>query len=179
MLTQILAHTPAWVWGLLAALIALGLVQTRTRRVARAQLLALPLAMLGLGLWSLAPVFAVLPLAGLVWLAALFVGGWLGRRLLLPARARWQAELRRMELPGSWLPMTLILAIFALRYVAGASQAMHPEWRTAAAVQLPLAGLFGALSGMFVGRALGLLQLAREPAHRAATITRDGSFDPV
>ncbi|MDO4723626.1 MAG: hypothetical protein Q4A97_02570, partial [Comamonadaceae bacterium] len=42
----LITHTPLWVWPLLAALLALGLLQTRARRVSLARALALPLAML-------------------------------------------------------------------------------------------------------------------------------------
>ena len=34
MIVNILSHTPVWVWGLLAALTALGFSQTRQRHVA-------------------------------------------------------------------------------------------------------------------------------------------------
>jgi hypothetical protein len=38
---------------------------------------------------------------------------------------------------------------------------MHPEWRQIFALQAPLALLFGSLSGLFLGRALGLHALTR------------------
>jgi hypothetical protein len=173
MLIEILRYTPTWVWGLLAALVALGLLQTRPRRVARAQLLALPLALLALGLWSLLPAFTSQPLAALFWALGLAGFTALGRRLPRPAQARWLSGPQRLQLPGSWVPMGLILAIFCLRYATGVSLALHPEWRGAASVQWPLAAAFGALSGVFLGRALGLLQLTREAG---TTMDGDASF---
>jgi hypothetical protein len=172
-IAMILSHTPLWVWCLLAALLVLGLLQTRTRNVTRAQLLALPLVLLGLGLWSLAPGFAAQPLAAIAWLAGLAAFALLGMRLPRPAQTRWLSDSQRLQLPGSWLPMGLILAIFSLRYVTGVSLAMHPQWRTDAAVQFTLAVLFGALSGLFLGRAVGLLRLTREGA---TTIASDAAF---
>ena len=74
MIVNILSHTPVWVWGLLSALMALCLSQTRQRQLAPWRLLMLPLVLLGLGLWSMAPGFIALPLTALVWLAALGVG---------------------------------------------------------------------------------------------------------
>ena len=71
MLLQILIHTPLWVWALLAALLALGLWQRRERRVRRGQLLALPVALLALSLWSMAPGFVAQPVAAVLWLAAI------------------------------------------------------------------------------------------------------------
>ncbi len=161
MIVQILIHTPLWVWALLVALLALGLVQTRQRRVRRGALLALPLALLALGLWSMAPGFVAQPLAAVVWLAAISAFAAMGWRLPRPQAARWLADEARLLLPGSWLPMALIVSIFCLRYAAGVGQGLHPEWRSLASVQLPLALIFGSLSGLFLGRALGLLSLTR------------------
>jgi len=45
---------------------------------------------------------------------------------------------------------------------------LHPEWRAMASVQWPLALLFGALSGFFLGRALGLMRLAQPTIPRHA-----------
>jgi hypothetical protein len=170
MIAAIVSNTPVWVWGLLAALVALGLSQTRSRTVAPARLLALPLALMGLGLWSMARGFAAVPLAALCWASMLVLSSSLSRRLPRPAGARWLAAEGRLHLPGSWLPMAVILAIFSLRYVMGVGQAFNPEWRTAAAVQLPLAAVYGTISGLLLGRALCLMQL--RPA-AAATIGSD------
>lgn len=166
MILQILIHTPLWVWALLAALLLLGLWQSRARRVRRVQLMSLPLALLTLGLWSMAPGFVTQPVAAVLWLGAIAAATALGLRLPRPAAARWLADEARLMLPGSWVPLLLIVAIFSLRYAAGVGQGLHPEWRALAAVQWPLALVFGGLSGLFLGRALGLLQLTR-PTIRA------------
>ncbi len=168
MVLQILIHTPRWVWALLAALLALGLWQRRERRVRRGQLLALPGAMLGLSLWSMAPGFVAQPVAAVLWLAAFAAATALGRRLPRPAAARWLADEARLFLPGSWVPLVLIVTIFSLRYAAGVGQGLHPEWRGMASVQWPLALVFGALTGTFLGRALGLMQLTQPTIPRHA-----------
>jgi hypothetical protein len=171
MFMSIVRGTPSWVWSLLAALLMLGLWQRRARRVRPAAVLALPLALLALGLGSMAAGLVAQPLAALSWLAALATGLWLTRQWPAPRGARWLADEGRLELPGSWAPMALMLAIFALRFGSGVAQALHPEWRSALAFQTPLALSFGGLAGAFLGRALALLGLAR-PA--AAVGTRRG-----
>jgi hypothetical protein len=168
MILQILAHTPVWVWALLAGLLALGLWQRRERRVRRGQLLLLPLALVALGLWSMAPGFVAQPVAALLWLAAIAGAAGLGLRLPRPTAACWLPEEQRLFLPGSWVPMLIILCIFSLRYAAGVGQGLNPQWRGMAEVQWPLALVFGSLSGLFLGRALGLLRLTRP------TIAADG-----
>lgn len=159
MTLQILQHTPLWVWGLLLALLALGLTQTRPRKVPRARLLALPLSLLALGVWTMAPTFVNHSVCLLVWLFMLVILGYAGLRLPLPRGAQWHAATARLWLPGSWFPLALILTIFGLRYAMGVAQALHPAWRGELALLLPAAALFGALSGLFLGRALGLRRL--------------------
>jgi hypothetical protein len=83
--------------------------------------------------------------------------GWVWLMLAgLLALGLWQ----RLHLPGSWLPMALIVLIFAPRYAAGVAQGLHPEWRALWPLQAGQALLFGALSGLFAGRALALRRLA-------------------
>ena len=161
MILQILIHTPLWVWALFAALVLLGLWQRRERRVRRAQLLALPVALLALGLWSMAPGFVSQPVAAALWLSAIAAATAVGLRLPRPADARWLADEARLFLPGSWFPLLLIVAVFSLRYATGVGQILHPDWRGLASVQWPLALVFGGLSGLFLGRALGLLQMTQ------------------
>ena len=129
MIITILSHTPVWVWGLLAALMALGFSQTRQRRLAPWRLLMLPLVVLGLGLWSMAPSFKALPLSALVWLAALGAGAALLAGRPAQAGAVWLPVEQRLQLPGSWMPMLLILGIFSIRYAANVGMAFNPGWR--------------------------------------------------
>jgi len=164
MIVIILSHTPVWVWGLLAALMALGFSQTRQRRLAPWRLLMLPLVLLGLGLWSMAPGFMALPLSALVWLAALGAGASLLAGRPAQAGTEWLPADQRLLLPGSWMPLLLISGIFSLRYAANVGMAMNPGWRSAPELLLPLALLYGAFSGLFLGRALALLKLTRAPA---------------
>lgn len=165
MLITILLHTPLWVWALLTALVALGLWQRRARRVRPVQLLVLPVALLALGLWSMAPRFVAQPAWAALWLTALLVAARWSRRWAPPVGTRWLPDLGLLALPGSWLPLAIILAIFSLRYATGVALALQPEWRSMWQVQVPLALLFGTLSGVFLGRAWGLWALTRHVAH--------------
>ncbi len=51
-MTQILTHTPLWVFALFFGLVYLGYLQSRTRQVSRGRLIVLPLAMLAWSLYS-------------------------------------------------------------------------------------------------------------------------------
>ncbi len=164
MAMQIFTHTPLWVWGLAAALLTLGLWQRRTRRVAPAALLGLPLGMLALGIWAMTPGFLQLPATALVWLMALGTGWLLGRRWPAPIGACWHVATGRLHLPGSWLPLILITTIFGLRYASNVALVLNPALRHSLLTQSLQALAFGWLSGLFLGRAMGLLALTRRPA---------------
>ena len=127
----------------------------------KAQLLALPAALLALGLWSMLPGFRAQPLAALAWALALAAALQLGRGRASRSGARWLVGEQRLLVPGSWLPLALILAIFCLRYATGVSLALQPQWVAQLNVQVPLALAFGSLSGYLVGRALGLAQITQ------------------
>ena len=161
MLLQILTHTPVYVWFLLAGLIALGWAQSRDRQIRPLQLLALPALMLGLGGWALAPGIAALQLVALVWLGALALGTAGGLRTPQQPGTAWLARSGRFQLPGSWIPMGFILFIFMLRYCSSVAFVMHPEWHSLPSVRVTLALLLGLVSGLSVGRTLGLLRLKR------------------
>lgn len=161
MLLQIVLHTPGWVWAMLAALLALGVAQSRPRAVHPLHLLALPLVLLGLGLSSLLPAFLSQPMLAAVWVVALGLGLRGGLWLPVASSSRWDRDRKRLQLAGSWLPLIVILVIFSLRYTAAVSMALHPAWRQDLVVQVPLTLAFGALSGLFLGRALGLWRLVR------------------
>jgi len=164
---DILTHTPTWVWGLLAALVALGLVQARPQRLARARLVVLPGVMFALGLNSSWPTFAAHPTLAALWLAAYLAMLLAARQWRLAAGTSWDAAQARLALPGSWLPLALILVVFWLRYGIAVGFVLHPGWRDDLALLAGVSMLYGAIGGLFAGRALGLLALTR-PATMSA-----------
>ncbi len=160
MLLMITSRTPPWVWALLAGLVLLGLLQARARSRTQAGLLAAPLAMLGFALFSMAGSVAAQPLVLPAWALGFGAALLAARQLPLPAGLHRQHD-GRLHVPGSWLPMLLILGLFTLRYAVNVSQALHPELRAAAEFITPVALGYGAISGLLLGRVLW--QLRRAP----------------
>ena len=161
MLTRIIANTPAWVWGLLVALLWLGLSQTRTRQVGLRRVLILPLLMTGLslsGIWSSFSYSAELCVA---WTASAAIVLSLLLARPAPAAVRYDHSTGLLHLPGSWLPLALILAIFAIKYAVGASLAIQPDLAKDAEFSVAIAAVYGALAGAFIARASRLWQLSR------------------
>ena len=164
MIAQILINTPVWVWGLLAALLALGFSQTRTRIVGLSRLVLMPLGLGAFSVWGTVSAFGASPAVLGSWLAATIVLLLVVTQFRVPAGVKYDSALRQFNVPGSWVPMVLIVGIFLTKYVVGVSLAMHPELRANANFVLAIATLYGVFSGIFAGRTARLLRLALRPA---------------
>ncbi len=163
MFSRIISNTPIWVWGLLLALLALGFSQTRARLAGLHRLLILPLAMTGIALSGMLSGFGAAPLMLLIWIAAASIGTWRVIRRPLPPLTRYDASTGLYYLPGSWLPMVLILGIFTVKYAVGVALAMQPALAVNAAFTAATGILYGLFSGVFIGRAMRLYLLGKSP----------------
>ncbi|HPT55176.1 MAG TPA: hypothetical protein PLK42_00790 [Casimicrobium sp.] len=154
-LSQIITRTPIWVWAILAALIFLGVKALRPRTVKRFTVLIAPIAFLLLGLTSSrgAIGFAAWGAAFLA-VAVFTVFVWKPT-----AGARYVPEGDQLHLPGSVVPMILMLAIFLLNYIINVTLAVNPALRGELVWQVGPGVVLGALSGLFAGRALTQYQM--------------------
>ncbi len=164
MFIAILSHTPAWVWLVLAALVGLGLAQTRPREASVARVTALPVAMVSLSAFGVASAFGPSLLTLACWLVGLVVALAAGRRAVAVRGATWSAATGRLQLPGSWLPLVLIVAVFLLKFAAGVGIGLQPS----RAADPQFAGAFslayGLFSGLFLARGLSLRAVVGRPA---------------
>lgn len=171
-LGQIVKNTPTWVFGLLAALLALGLSQVRTRDVSAMRMAITPAAMTGLSLWGTISAFSASPLFGYV-LLAWAAGAALMLALISPMSAprgtAYNAATRSFTVPGSVVPLMLILGIFMTKYIVGVELAMQPGLAHDGQYTLVVGGLYGLFSGTFAGRAARLWRLAMKPATASGT----------
>ena len=163
MFISIVQHTPVWVWGLLVALIALGLWQTRDREMTLTRITILPLVLIALSLSGVLSAFGHFPVALGGWSAGVAAALAFGRQFVPLRGAHWSAETGRLHVPGSWLPLALIVGLFCIKYFAGVNLSLNP----ALAADTTFAGLcslaYGAFSGLFLARAMSLRGLARRP----------------
>ncbi|WP_448174289.1 DUF6622 family protein [Rhizobacter fulvus] len=162
MLIQIVLHTPGWVWGLFAALLALGLSQVRDRALSPLRIAILPLAMVALSLSGVLTAFGHFPLALGGWAAGLGIALTFARSLVAVRGARWLADSQTVHVPGSWLPLALIVALFMIKYAAGVNLAMHPALATDATFAATCSLAYGLFSGLFLARGLGLRAVASQ-----------------
>jgi len=161
---QILANTPLWVWGLLVALLALGYSQARDRSASLVRITVMPVAMTTLSIWGTASAFGSSPMFGYTMLAWMFAAA-LFFSVITPTAAprgtSYDPATRTFAMPGSWVPMLLILGIFMTKYVVGVGLAMDPGLARNGQYTLVVGTLYGLFSGVFAGRAARLWVLAR------------------
>ena len=159
---QILQHIPVWVFALLIGLIALGLVQTRTRHIRKQRLLGINIALTVFTLVGVVQQWRPTPWLGLgllSWAAACLLVTWALGQSAAPAGASYDPETRRFTVPGSWLPLALFMTIFACKFAVGMTTAMAPDLLDSLSAAIGVSALYGLLSGLLNAKAWRLLKL--------------------
>lgn len=154
MLLRILIHTPLWVWFVLAALIYVGISELRNRSATLTRLLVTPLAFCLLSLHAIVSTFGHAS-ALFIWLAGVLLGAGIGLRTIT-AGTYCRAHTARIAVQGSAIPLALMLATFATRYVSGVLLAIRPEIQQHFAFMSISCGLYGLFTGASIGRVLPL-----------------------
>ena len=161
-LSTIIQRTPVWVWGLLAALLALGVSQLKTRQVGLRRVVIVPIAWLGFALYGMTSAFGNSGQGAAVAIAWLVAAASVTAILLKLAPApgtRFEAATQTFTVPGSIIPLLLILGIFMTKYIVGVELAMNAALARDASFALPIALLYGAFNGIFTARAIRLLRM--------------------
>lgn len=174
MVMQIISHTPTWVFILFAVLLALGLSQLQTRTASLKRITLMPVAMLGLALSGVVSAFGKASggAAVLSWaIAAVMAGLWLFS-CAVPQGTRYDAASKLFTLPGSAVPLWLMLGIFCTKYAVGVSLGFHPELAQNTVFALGVSGLYGVFSGIFAARAARLWRLAGQHLHWVAGVAQ-------
>lgn len=167
MLGTIVQHTPTWVWVLLAALLVLGVSQFVPRRASQARAALLPVVMTVFALFGLVTAFTGVEQrlsATAVWLVCTVsctaLALWL--RPEASAATRFDSATRQFALPGSALPLLMILGIFLIKYGVGVELALQPGLASDLMFALGVAAVYGLFNGIFTARFLRLWQLTRQ-----------------
>lgn len=164
MFISILQHTPVWVWALLSALVALGLVQTQTRQMTLGRAALLPLAMVTLSVTGVVSRFGVHALPLLAWAGGAAVAIATAHSLRVWRGIGWSASASRFQVPGSWLPLALIVLLFVVKYTIAVSLVMNPDLQNDSVFPSAANLACGFFSGLFLARALPLWSAIKKPA---------------
>jgi hypothetical protein len=156
MIIDILGHTPLWVWVVFGAVVLLGLQQSRTRDVSIARATVLPVVMIVLSLSGVVTAFGHIPLALAAWAVGVGSSLMLAGKAVAVRGASRSPQPGHLRIPGSFLPVILILAVFITRYAAGVALAINPALAANTAVAVTLSLVYGAFAGLFWSRAQSL-----------------------
>ncbi len=160
LLIEILSHTPRWVFVLFAALLVLGVQQLSARQVTLRRTAVMPLAMSGLAVYGVVSAFSGHPVALLAWAACTLAMAWAIQRRPAPAGTRYDPATQQFTLPGSAVPLALMMGVFFTKYAIGATLSQAPQLAADATFAYTLSALYGLISGLFIGRAARLWKLA-------------------
>ncbi len=164
MIISIFQHVPRFVWFLLAGLIALGISMSFTRRRSLRAAIVIPLAMITLSFLGVISAFHQ-PIALAAWVGGVVVALGVSTALGLWSTVRWSHQERCLIVPGSWIPMAMIMGLFIIKFGVNVMLGMHQELGNDA-MFIALAGFaYGAFSGMFLARGVAMVQVARQGMH--------------
>ncbi len=158
---QIVAHTPFWVWPLMALVVWLGLLGLKPRVIPLWRLAVLPVVGLVSSLAGIAQAGQpALALAGgvVALLAALPLGRGLGRR-----RAVRRLEGGRLEIAGGWFMLVFGLSIFAARFALGVLFGVLPALEAEPLWIVASGGVGGVVAGIGIGWLAGVCLRAPSP----------------
>jgi hypothetical protein len=151
-IASIVSHTPSWVFVLFAGLIAIGLRQTQPRVVSRRRLIVLPLVIAAYSFYGVATASHGSPLALTMWVVAVLMACLL--TYLSPPNGAVSEMPGTVRVPGSWVPMVVIVGLFATRYAYNVMLAMHPEVSHSGNFMAAFSALFGFLGGLLLSRSV-------------------------
>ena len=164
MIISIFQQVPRFVWFLLAGLIALGVSMSFTRRRSLRTAVAVPLAMIMLSFYGVISVFNV-SAALVAWVGGVVLALGISAALGMWNDMRWSRQERCLIVPGSWMPMAMIMGLFITKFGVNVVLGMHREL-SVDPLFATLAGFaYGAFSGMLLARGVAMLKAARQGMH--------------
>ena len=143
---EILKGTPFWVYLLLIVLIYKGIRALTPTTMRVKKLIILPAVFFILSLHKITN-----PYYYILFLIIGIIVGWL---LYLRVKVKADKDKKLIGLPGSVLPLILIILAFVKGYYFGYESAVHPEYLKQHWYILTSLIVSGVFSGIFIGRAL-------------------------
>jgi hypothetical protein len=149
-----IAHIPAWVFAVFALLLALGVWMSRPRAFSPIGTVVMAVVFPIYSLYGVISSFGIAAVPVFSWAAALLVSILLGRRVFGPADLARVSGTTRVQVPGSWLPLGLMMGIFVVKFAIGFVHGSHSPVGGQAWFAPAVCFALGAFSGGFVSRAL-------------------------
>ena len=144
---DIMQKTPPWVYLLFIALLVFGIKQKRDRTASKAALLLLPVGMIIFSLFDMTTNIGISGYQLMSWSTGAVIAWPLALRLLTPQNIGYDATTGKVFVPGSWVPLIIIMGVFSVKYVQGAITALSPQTTNT----VLFLWLFSFFNGVFFG----------------------------
>jgi hypothetical protein len=158
MIIEIIKSTPTWVFLLFALLIFKGIMATQPKTIKLSKLFIMPILFLCLTKQKISYISEYF----IVFLAIGCIIGWL---IYKKTKIRTDKENKLLFLPGSIIPILLIIAAFTKGYLIGYTTAVYPKFAHTAAFKHSMMAISGILTGVFIGRTVIYLSKYHKAKH--------------
>ena len=132
-----LAKIPLYVWPLFTILLVSGIRARKTSAVPLAVLLLIPSIFFTWSLFSFFGRYATDPLAMLFWLLCLGLGFFIGYSHVKRLNLQFDRQKKRVEMPGSWIPLMLSMSIFTSKFSVGMMRSLLPHLNGSSLIPRP------------------------------------------
>lgn len=160
-MSEIISHTPIWVFVLFFVLIVLGLLQLKDRYISFNRLVILPIIMVCLSFYSTISAFGLDIKSSFCCFIGLVIAVLLNMFFKLPRNSTYNKVEEIFFIKGSIIPFILIMSIFFIKYFVGVVIAMQLVILNDLLFICIISFIYGILSGFFLGRIVFLLNLKK------------------
>lgn len=152
---QILSKIPIFALPLLIILLLGGLRARKTNTMPLALLLLIPSIFFVWGLFTYFSKYGHDPISIFLWFLCLATGFLIGFTHMQKMQLRFDKKNRKVEMPGSWIPLMLSMSIFTSKLSIGMLGSLVPHFSALAFLGLELFAT--TILGIFAGRGIGCL----------------------
>lgn len=153
---EIISHIPFFVWPLFLLLLLAGLKASKPHSVPLKAILIPPTLFFVWSVYSFFGKYSENTLSIFLWAIILGCGFVIGYSYMQKASLQFDKQNGKIHMPGSWMPLTLSMSIFTLRFSIGMLSGMFPDLiGSASLLSLELCATI--ILGIFLGRGIGCL----------------------
>jgi hypothetical protein len=163
-LSALISHTPTWVFAIFFTLLVLGFIQSKERIVKIKTVFILPIAMIIFSFFGVSSVFGLSILTISLWGIGLATTLVIGLKLACPRLVSFSEQSNKLTIPGSWVPLFFMMAIFFTKYFVGFAVARELPIVNENMFIILLSLLYGAFSGIFLSRGFVMFKASKASA---------------
>lgn len=160
-LSDLINHTPTWVFIIFFTLLILGVVQSKNRSIKVKTVFILPVAMIVFSSFGVFSVFGITLLTMSHWCLGLILTSIIGIKLAYPKFVSFSEEDHKLTVPGSWTPLLFMMAIFFTKYFVGFAIARGLDIVNEYVFIASICLLYGIFSGVFLSRSLVIFKASK------------------